>query len=105
MTRTQAGAPTTTTALRTTRRVVRRATPHHSRELTVGPPALARCQWTARVLRHFLSIRSNPEGRITADLHVQAPTKFQMSINLKTAKALGLTIPESFLLRPDVAVE
>jgi putative tryptophan/tyrosine transport system substrate-binding protein len=52
-----------------------------------------------------LSIRSNPEGRITADLPVQAPTKFQMSINLKTAKALGLTIPESFLLRPDVVVE
>jgi ABC-type uncharacterized transport system substrate-binding protein len=44
-------------------------------------------------------------GKKPGDLPVQAPTKFQLMINLKTAKALGLTISESFLLRADELVE
>jgi putative ABC transport system substrate-binding protein len=44
-------------------------------------------------------------GTNVSELSVQSPTKFELVINLKTAKALGLTIPEGFLLRADELVE
>jgi ABC-type uncharacterized transport system substrate-binding protein len=67
--------------------------------VSYGPSNMASFNRTAYFVDRIL------RGARPADIAVEQPTKFELVINLKTAKALGLTIPPSLLLRADQVIE
>jgi putative tryptophan/tyrosine transport system substrate-binding protein len=67
--------------------------------LSYGPDSVDRFRRAATYVDRIL------RGEKPGDLPVQFPTKYELVVNLKTAKALGLTVPQSILLRADEVIQ
>ena len=67
--------------------------------MSYGPNYADQFRRTAELVDKIL------RGAKAGDIPIEQPTKFELVINLKTAKALGLKIPEAFLLRADEVIE
>jgi len=61
--------------------------------------------WTSLIKTAFAAVDRILKGANPADLPIQQPSKFELVVNLKMAKAIGLTIPQSILLRADRVIE
>ena len=67
--------------------------------LSYGPDLVSQFRQAASYVDRIL------KGEKPADMPVQAPTKYELAINLKTAKTLGLSVPQSLLGRADEVIE